>query len=491
MRHFPSSHTGFIGHGVLPAQAPLFLCLLCLSLAAVAGQLQVGELSLDYAAPWQRAEAAEERAADSAILRLARDGELLQVLLPRHQARLRMDEAQFFKQLEFLWHAQYGRDIAVSWVEAGGRRWRMVRRPSVERPETVVFHLVTVHQGSAHHLLVYAPVSAAALPGAVRQLLQGGAAGPPAAPPDPPDLPSAGMQLAAAQGEAAQGIPPPAAADAAPPLAAVLPKPPAPVPRGDTPAAPAAAERWQLKRVVRALPRGAALDALVQREAAGLGGQGGVTGYAVEGRDHGLIGFLEGFRWMPGAHGRDRKQTCLRRWDLRWRAPEPLWTEGASIALEADFGGTAASEPEARLTLGYRLRLLCGLNSRLLAAIAALERGAAGAAAELDALEAACGAVTSDLPTGVIVNPAASGGGSAARREVTLPRRLGQAAATGPARRLVLSLLPGLASPAAGSVERCVSGSGSGPWGGILLDALAVHYLYAPEARAETAAGVR
>lgn len=378
-------------------RALLASILLGIPLQAAADRLRVGDLVFDYAPPWQRAGADEEAQAEGFILRL---GEGLLVLLPRHQAVLKLPETRFYEQLEMRWRAQYGEDLSLEWFDAAGRRWRVARRPSVERTDAVVFHLVTVLEGRAHHLLAYAPDSARTLPAEVRALLAG---------------------------------------------------------------TPSAIERWILERVVRELPRGAALEGLAELEAHGLGGQGGVTGYAAEARAHGLAGFLEGFRWVKGPDGRDRRQPLLRRWEIGWSEPGQSLTGGGTLALEVSSGpADAGPAPAVRVHTG----LLCGPREALTETLGRLERGEAGARLRFEALAAACGVAAGSLPQGE------AQGGPAQTVRLSLPARIAPAADARPdggARRLVVSVRPLV--------------SAGGAWGEHLLGAMAVHYIYAPEAQ--------
>lgn len=276
-------------------------------LSALAASLSVGDLRLEYGSTWQRADAEEETQAESVILRRPDATAPLTVMLPRHHARLRMPEEHFYRRLETVWRGQYGEAARLDWLQSGGRRWRMLRRPSLDRAGDVVFHLVTVIDGRAHHLLVHAPASVAGLPDAVRELLavRHGASG-----------------LAAA---------------------------PAP-----TAAAQAAPRHWRLERVVRIGPRQADLDRVMTLEQSALRREGGITGLALMLEEHGLDAFLQGFVWVPGPDRREVKDEFLHRWILAWTAPPALWREDEAAAILVSSG--AGSD---RVGLGIRLRRFC------------------------------------------------------------------------------------------------------------------------------------
>ena len=321
-------------------QAAFLFVLAALALAAwcppaLAASLAVGDLRLAYGPPWQRAGAEEEAQAESLILRQPDAAEALTVMLPRHQPRLRMPQARFYQQLETVWRTQYGETARFGWLEAGGLRWRMVRRPSLDRADAVVFHLVTVIDGRAHHLLAYAPPSAAELPEAVVHLLDG-----------------------------------PVSADE---IRAMPAPPPAPTPG------------WRLDRVLRIQPRSSGLDQVMTLERHALRVDGGITGLAMEAKDHSLKASLQGFVWVPGPKRREVRREFSHRWEIDWSAPPRVWPDGeaAPIVVSAGTGSD-------RLGLVIRLRYLCGAADRLRALLNDTERGEDDASAGLQAGFAAC-----------------------------------------------------------------------------------------------------
>jgi hypothetical protein len=306
-------------------------------LPAMAASLSVGDLRLEYTLPWQRADAEEETRAQSVILR--REDAALTVLLPRHQARLRTPEERFYRQLETAWLAQYGQKARLDWLDAAGLRWRMVRRPSLERADAVVFHLVTVIDGRAHHLLAYAPAAAADLPEAVVQLL-----------------------TAPAHAQAGQDSP-------------------APSHHPPTTALPTV---WRLDRVLRIQPGQPGLDRVMRMEQRALRGDGGITGLALQAQEQGLNAFLEGFVWVPGPDRREVKREFVHRWEVSWSAPPRLWRDDEAATIAVTSG--AGSDP-LRLEVGLRL---CGDAESLRRLLEALERDQADAGERLETGFAAC-----------------------------------------------------------------------------------------------------
>jgi hypothetical protein len=307
--------------------------------SAVAASLTVGALELHYGADWLRADAEEEARAESLILRQS-DAAALTVMLPRHQARLRMTEERFYRQLETVWRAQYGETARVDWLDAGGLRWRTVRRPSLEREDSVVFHLVTVIDGRAHHLLAYAPAASADLPEAVLHLLTGPVG-------------------AHAHGDTT-----------------------APHPKSPVTALPAA---WRLDRVLRIQPGQSGLDQVIALERRAIRGEGGVSGLALEAKGHGLKASLQGFVWVPGPDRREIRREFEHRWEITWTAPPQLWQDGEAAAIVVS--SAAGSD---RVGLDIRLRYLCGAADRLRELLDGVERGQADANPRLQAGFAAC-----------------------------------------------------------------------------------------------------
>ncbi len=469
-------------------------CLLAAVLAwpgtSAPAALKVGDLALEYGDPWQRGDEREEQDSDSIILRLAGDAAGVQVILPRHQARLRMSEEIFFKQLEFLWRAQYGGKLELGWLDAGGRQWRVARRPSLDRSDFAVFHLVAVIEGRAHHLLAYVPAEVAVLPDAVRALLDGQAATAlvqgtppprPTEPPQPTEMP-APVRLTldeslpkradetpstpplAPPGKAAQQAVPPAATPATHPLPVVLRQ-----------ARAVEAERWALREVVKVMPKGRALEALVAQEAQLIKGLGAITGYELRPREHGMAGFLDGYLWAPGPQGRDLKQPFMRRWDLSWTPPPQVWKGGQPLSLKVDFGARGPDQ-QAQPGVRFELTLLCGRERELRDAVARLGEGGAAAPTGTPALGCRAPAGRPEGPQPTLphgeVHDAAAPGAATGPGEVTLDLPMWlpgpmHARNVKEKRLLVLTVRP--------LVSKSAPHLGDG-----LLGGSSVHYLYVP-----------
>ncbi len=283
--------------------------------AALAESVSVGDLRLDYGDAWQRASAEEEAQAESVILRQAESSGPVTVTIPKHQSRLRVPEARFYQQLETVWRAGAGEALRLDWLEAGGRRWRVARRPSLEAPDRAVFHLVTVADGLAQHLLVAVPARMDALPATVHALLSG------KAPPTP---------------ASAAAMTPPAAENG--PTAEDTPGP---------------AQGWQLRHSLQVLPADAEFDALIRQERQRLRPDGGITGMGIEAQAHGLTAFLSGFVQTAGTGGRQRRQDFSHAWDIAWEPPANELPSGAPLQLRP-------SRLPPGVGLRVRLRHYCG-----------------------------------------------------------------------------------------------------------------------------------
>lgn len=312
----------------------LGLILGCVWMATLAAPVRVGALSLDYDVSWQRASDEEEARADSVILRRPEADGQLTVTMPRQQTRLRVPEPRFYRQLEAIWRASAGDALRLDWLEVGGRRWRVARRPSVEDPDRTVFHLVTVLEGHAHHLLVSVPAGVAELPPVVRRVLDG----------------EAMRQARPPGGDPSQAAGGPAIA---PPIA-----PPA--------------AGWRLQRVIRVLPGSAQLDRLFAHERQALAVDGGISGVMLQIPEDGLTAGLEGFIIANGSEGRSARQPLARRWQITWSPAPAHWPDG--LALEFKPRLAAGSES---LVLALSLRLLCGPPQSLLPILQGLEHGSA------------------------------------------------------------------------------------------------------------------
>ncbi len=349
----------------------LFLLGLLLALSLEAAPLQVGALRFEPDASWWRADAQEEAEADSLILRRHEPQGEVVLYLPRRQPQLRTDEDGFYRQLTALWRHRHGAEATLDWLTAGGRRWRVLRRPSVETPARTVFQLVTVIDGRAHHALVQAPQAIDSLPAAVLALLEGGQAGDgrgaegavsdPETPddkgtmtvtPDPSASPGPASVEGevAAGGEAGQGVrrdlaaPPPSQPQAA---------------RDET----GGVQAWVLLGVMRERPHPALFDRILAAEQAALGPEGAITGLELEARQDGVRARLQGYRWLPGAVGRGGRREFTQSYALAWQPPPERLPPHEPLTV-----GARAMEGGAPVALRIRLLPLCAPASALEAA---------------------------------------------------------------------------------------------------------------------------
>lgn len=288
-----------VDHRISPAASRVRLCvglLLAIGLtAAQAGSVSVGDLRLDSGDAWQRAEPEAEAQAESVILRRAETAGLITVTIPRHQPRLRVSEARFYQQLETVWRAGAGDALRLSWLEAGSRRWRVARRPSLEAPDRAVFHLVSVVDGLAQHLLVTVPDGVPDLPPSVHALLSGEV------------LPSP-VSNTVATASAAES-------------------------RSTSSDTPGLAQGWQLMRSLQVLPAIAEFDALMQQERQRLRPDGGITGLGIKAQAHGLTAFLSGFVLTVSEGARQRRQDFSHVWDIAWEPPAHELPSGGMLQL--------------------------------------------------------------------------------------------------------------------------------------------------------------
>ena len=138
--------------------------------AAWSANARLGEWALSYEFPWERGSSQEEMAEESLILRLQWRQAPLEVYIPEQRARVRLGEDSFLDQLENRWRQRYGATASFSWLEAGGVRWRVCRRPSVEGNATV-YQMVTVRGGEAYMLVAMTPLADESVPEPLRELL--------------------------------------------------------------------------------------------------------------------------------------------------------------------------------------------------------------------------------------------------------------------------------------------------------------------------------
>lgn len=343
-----------------------FLCLWGLVLliggSAQAGTLRVLDLSLTPEPAWQRGTPEQEREDDALVLSWpVPEGVSLQLIIPRSPPLIKSDADTFYRNLSHKWRAQYGKEAVVGWVDPGGDlpgspRWLSSRRPA-RSGDGVVFHLVSVHEGRAYSLLLFAPPGTEALPKALHDLLAG-----------------AGFQ---------------------------------PVPT-----------LWHKTLALHLLPQGEAMEALAQTEVEALGDAGLLTGYGVRAEEAALESdrelrlhwFLDGFRWAK-KFGRDERVPFEVRGQLAASASPEL--DGGSLKVELKV---AAAEAPQAARVG--LHSYCGPQGAWQDALASLRRGARG---PLDRLrrDHACG--TPSLPDALGVLEARSGQTVARVIPLTLP----------------------------------------------------------------------
>ena len=125
---------------------------------------------MTYDAPWERGAAKEEMTEESLILRMQWRQSPLEVYIPEQRTKVKVGEERFLEQLESRWRKRYGSTAHFSWLEAGGARWRVCRRPSVEGNATV-YQMVSVRAGEAYMLVAMTPLADESLPEPLRELL--------------------------------------------------------------------------------------------------------------------------------------------------------------------------------------------------------------------------------------------------------------------------------------------------------------------------------
>ncbi len=355
----------------------LAFCLAGASIPAWPASARLGALQLEYEPPWERAEAAAETAEDSLILRLEGTEARLEVFLPRQRPRLKIDEARFLEQLEARWTAHYGTAASFDWVEAGARRWRLCRRPSLAGDATV-FQLVAVHDGEAYQMVALSPGQRQSLPLSLRELLARASWVPAVAATTPTAVASA-VAVPAAGAEPAAAVP-----DLAP--------------HGG---------RWRLRRTLVFLPLRPDWAALAEAERGHIAGSAWVSGIGLGREGSGLAWFIEGYAWLPGEGGQEVRQPFSRRWRIGWAPPAPLWIGGEARTLSLSFAGEAAEGPaEGGMTVELRWLAVCAPRKSIIALLDDLERGDVAAAGHLSAMTAAC--VSENPPPALRLNVSAA-----------------------------------------------------------------------------------
>ncbi|MDD3528809.1 MAG: hypothetical protein PHS77_02930 [Gallionellaceae bacterium] len=415
---------------------------------AGAATLTLGEMNLAMPSGWQRAEAAEEDDLDSMILRTGKGR--LEVYLPRQRSRPKTDAAKFYEQLELSWQRRYGKQMALDWLEAGGQRWRLCRRPS-STGAGQVFQVVTLHGGEAYQLVVLTDDSTDRLPEDVHAMLASVAWG--AGQPAP---------LLAVTPTAAE---PPAVAGT---LAAA--QPTAVEPAAIQPTAVPAGRRWRLLRSVVALPTGKAWTRLARAEEGLLGPGGKVRGLGINAMTGGLDAYLEG-AWQ-GQAANAAPQSFHRRWRVRWPDLPQTWQSGGELAFDlALLSEASGAAPDGGLSVRIDLTPACAPRLQV---VRWLDGLAAGGVAGLPKLaDMACATAPEGGPAAVTVSGQAQGVSGELHRPVRLavPATWEQgirAGKEGEVRRLVLR------------ARFLVSEEGKSAGDAMLREAAAV-FVYGPE----------
>ncbi len=241
-----------------------------------AASLSVEALRLEPGVGWQRGPAEQEQAEEVFILdHPGEAGPSVQVLFLRRAPIVKGDADAYFDRLTRYWRGQYGKAVLIDWLEAGGMKWRYIRRPASDQGMGV-FQLSTVFEGRAYSLLVYVPGTLTTLPPEAQALIAGARFG--------------------ATAEAVASLPPPA--------------------------------RWARARTYRFNLRGEALEAVAMADVERLGRDGMLTGYGLSYGESSVEWFLEGFEWKTVA-GRVARVPWSSRGRLEVEAPAELdaaWT---------------------------------------------------------------------------------------------------------------------------------------------------------------------
>jgi hypothetical protein len=275
--------------------------------------IRLEALAVPYASPWQRATPQQETADDALLLDLAEAS--LQLAVPRHTRRLKIDADSYYIRLRESWQKLYGGGAKISWLESGGRKWLACLHPSQDRGISA-FHLSTVFAGRAYSVLVFAPSTEPALPKAALDLL-------------------AGMRFA----------------DETAPL---IPKPDSATPK------------WIKTRTIYPQANADVLEALVQDDLARLGGDGMVTGYGLDFIDSGVAWFIEGYQW---------KTVAARVTRVPWQQGGRLEVQAAAEAAAWPVKLTLKdNETDVRASL--RVITLCAPSQRVAETLDQLQRGA-------------------------------------------------------------------------------------------------------------------
>ncbi len=320
----------------------------CAAAPAASAPLCVHALCLPVDAAWRRGGAEQESADDAFILERAAEPENpLQVVVLRAAPVVRGDADAYYDRVTRFWRANYGKAVLVTWQEAGGARWRALRRPAQEQGMGV-FQLVTVHDGRAYSLLVFVPGDVTTLPAPVRQLLDG-------------------IRFAAGEQKPTQATQAPSTSTRAPP------------------------ERWLRAQTYRVQPAAEELEPRTMAEVRRLG-DGMLTGHGLRHAESGVEWFMDGFVWRDASENSARSAWEVRG-ALRVEAPAE-WNVSAPWTVRLSL-------PEGQEPVSARLstRVLCGRRDALRAALERLGRGESTA---VQGLASDCAAVAVPLSPTVL-----------------------------------------------------------------------------------------
>ena len=306
-----------------------------------AASLGVEALRLEPGAGWERGPAEQEQADEVFILdHRGAAGSSVQVLLLRRAPVVKGDADAYFDRLTRYWRGQYGKAVLIDWLEAGGVKWRYIRRPAGDQGMGV-FQLSTVFEGRAYSLLVYVPGTLTSLPPEAQALI-------------------AGARFGAAAAEVATPPPPQV--------------------------------RWARARTYRFNLQGEALEAVVMADAERLGRDGMLTGYGLSYGESSVEWFLEGFEWKTVA-GRVARVSWSTRGRLEVDAPAEL-EAGAAWTLRLIL-------PEGEAGVNARLVVweVCAEAGVLRTELDKLNRGAR---MPMERLAAACPGARPSGPDGLL-----------------------------------------------------------------------------------------
>ncbi len=292
----------------------------------LAEPLRIESLLVPLNPSWQRGPSEQEQADEVYLLDQRADQAVAsQVVLLRRAPLIKGDADGYYDKLTRYWRATYGKAVLIDWVEAGGVKWRYLRRPSSENGMGV-FQLSTVFDGRAYSLLVFVPGTVTTLPVPVMTLLENMRLGSRSTEISPPDIENT---------------------------------------------APSPALRWVRTRTYRFNLSGEALEAVVMADVDRLDQDGMLTGYGLDYGESSVDWFMEGFEWKTLA-GRVTRVPWATRGRLEVVAPQEFGEGGAwtlRLILPEEEAGVSA-----RLVVWD----LCGSPEAMKDALERLNRGARG-----------------------------------------------------------------------------------------------------------------